>query len=282
MLTTLFSSLPLDVLFIRVVSTAFVVIAVAWSVGVLGPFIGGAVAGLPIVLGPGFYFLILQEPTPFVAEAAAYALFSLCATQLFLFAYIATANKGRPFMSIGCAVATWSLMACLLQIFPSNPIIGIALFIATTIISLRIGTRFTVPAPPIKSKAGFGLLLMRGILAGTLVAIVTATSQKLGSTWAGLLMAFPIGYAVIAVTIHQNFGSANVTATLYSALLGTASLAAFCASIALIIPYWQGMGALGIALVVSFLLTSALVLRQRALRGQSAHCQTERPTIVKP
>src|SRR5690606_27927753 len=96
MLTSLLPDISVGALFIRMFATAIVVMSVTWSVGKFGPVIGGALAGLPIVLGPGLYFLVQQSPPAFVSETAAYALVSLCATQLFLLAYIATANRHRP------------------------------------------------------------------------------------------------------------------------------------------------------------------------------------------
>src|SRR5690606_18972202 len=88
--------LPVVPLLIRMAATAFVVIGVAVAVGRLGPIVGGALAGLPIVLGPGFLFLAMQAPPDFAASAAAYSLLSLCATQLFLLAYIVAARRAGP------------------------------------------------------------------------------------------------------------------------------------------------------------------------------------------
>ena len=42
----------------RVLVSAFIVILIAKLVVWLGPSMGGLVAGLPVGLGPGFYFLI--------------------------------------------------------------------------------------------------------------------------------------------------------------------------------------------------------------------------------
>lgn len=263
--------IPLEILCIRMLTTAFVVIAVSWSVGVFGPLIGGALAGLPIVLGPGFYFLSREAPAPFVADTAAYALLSLCATQLFITFYIATAKRDRPFISLFYALAAWTLAAFLLRFIPAQPWAGVVLFIGTTVICLRFGARFVAsPVARINGKASAGLLIARGVLAGGLVAAVTTSSQWLGPAYAGLLMAFPIGYTVMAVTIHQIFGAASVIAMLHSALLGTASLASFCATLALTFPHWSRVQALGSALLVSSVITTFLVVWQRYARRRRA------------
>lgn len=51
----------------RMIATALIVIVVALAVGRLGPLIGGTLAGLPIVLGPGLYFLIGRSSQEFIA-----------------------------------------------------------------------------------------------------------------------------------------------------------------------------------------------------------------------
>ncbi|MER1966735.1 hypothetical protein [Castellaniella sp. GW247-6E4] len=266
---SLLSGLSIDALVIRMVATAFVVIAVTWSVGAFGPRIGGALAGLPIVLGPGFYFLGAQASAPFIAQAATYALLSLCATQLFLLAYLAAARRARPLAALAGALTVWLLSAAMLRLLPAEVWLAATLFALATWACWSIGARFLSPVPTAKGKVGgTGLLLLRGLLAGVLVAAVTTLNQRLGSAGSGLLLAFPIGYTVIAVTIHQRIGSASVIATLRSALLGTVSLAGFCATLALAITLGPWQAALGIALAASVAITLWLV--QAAARKSRA------------
>ncbi|WP_269498867.1 hypothetical protein [Castellaniella sp. S9] len=210
MSASLLTDVSIGALIIRMIATAFVVIAVTWSVGAFGPRIGGALAGLPIVLGPGFYFLGAQASAPFIAQAATYALLSLCATQLFLLAYLAAAYRARPWAALAGALAVWLLAAALLRLLPAEVWLAAGLFVLTTWACWSLGARFLPLVPTAKGKVGgTGLLLLRGLLAGVLVAAVTTLSQRLGAAGSGLLLAFPISYTVIAVTIHQRIGSAG-------------------------------------------------------------------------
>lgn len=259
-LATLLSTLPLEPLAIRMAATAFVVVAVSWAAGRFGPLIGGALAGLPITLGPGFFFLIREAPASFIGQAAAYSLLSLCATQLFLLAYIATARRGLPWVSLAGAVAAWFLAASLLRLLPAAPLLGLALFVLVTLLCWQLSRRFLLPAAPGKGRGGMGLLLARGLLAGTLVTVVTTASAWLGSAGAGLLLAYPIGYSVVSVTLHQTLGTAGAIATLRSALLGTASLAGFCLVLAVAVSHWTPPVALAAALVTSMAITLGLLV----------------------
>ena len=260
-------SFALEDLLVRMGSTAFVVVAVTWAVGAFGPRIGGAVAGLPIVLGPGFYFLSTHAPAAFVAEAAAYALYSLCATQLFLLAYIVAAGRLPPWATLAIAVGVWGLVALLLRPLPAVPSLGLLLFMGATAIGLAVGARQAGPVAGGGPRPGWGLLLLRGALAGVLVALVTGAAGWLGPAVAGLLMAFPIGYMVVALTLHQSMGVPQVRATLHAALLGTTSLAAFCATLALTVAEGNQQMVLSGALMASVLVIIALVLGRRHLGG---------------
>lgn len=279
----MFSGIPLAALVTKMLATACVVMAVSWSVGAFGPIIGGALAGLPMILGPGFYFLSAQSSAAFVAQAASYALLSMSATQFFLLAYIAMAAKQAPpegatlpwsgpatkhhspWLCLASAASAWLLTALVLRLLPAQPLVGVVIFIATTFLCWHAGKHFLLPTQPIKRKAGLALLVARGMLAGTLVAVVTSASQWLGPTEAGLLLAFPIGFTVVAVTAHQKYGRETVIATLYSALLGTASLATFCATLAVTSPHWSAGMALITAIAASVSMTLLLLFRGRIL-----------------
>ncbi|MPM44276.1 hypothetical protein SDC9_90954 [bioreactor metagenome] len=85
-----------------------------------------------------------------------------------------------------------------------------------------------------------------------------------------MLLAFPIGYTVIATTIHQKMGAAQVISTLRSALLGGSSLAAFCLTLALLTTRLPPMAALALATAASVVTTLCLVLRSRAKTQRSS------------
>lgn len=266
MLDTLFADISWPALLIRMTATALVVVMVSWSVGAFGPLIGGALAGLPMVLGPGFYFLAAQFPAAFVHQAASYALYSLCATQLFVLAYILAARTLTPWRTLACAVLVWLASAALLAFLPAQPWLGLAVFVLVTAGCVRLGRGAASAATAAKGKAGWGLLLLRGALAGVLVAFVTTASQWLGASGSGLLLAFPIGYTVVAVTIHQKMGAGSVIATLRSALLGTTSLAGFCTVLALSVEQMAWPLALLLAAGMSMSITLGLVFRPWARR----------------
>ncbi|MGV1721691.1 hypothetical protein ACT4MC_24285 (plasmid) [Vibrio furnissii] len=128
MLDAWLAAVPVGEVLVRMAATALVIIAVSWSVQLLGPLVGGVLAGLPITMGPGFFFLIDQASAPFVSQAAAFTILSLCATQSFLLAYIVVARRGPPWAALLAALAAWLGLALLLRLLPSPLWLGTLMF----------------------------------------------------------------------------------------------------------------------------------------------------------
>ena len=95
-----------------------------------------------------------------------------------------------------------------------------------------------------------------------IVAIVTVFASALGAQLAGVLLAFPIAYVLISFSIHKGFGEIIVTRVIYSAILGTISLAVFCIVFALFLHKVPLIYGLCISLIGSVLITALLLVLQ--------------------
>ena len=251
-------------LLVRVVATAAIVIGITVAVERLGAAIGGALAGLPIVIGPGFFFIARDHSAAFTAEAATASLLSLCATETFLLGYAAAAGRCRPALALGLATLGWFSVAMLLSQVPPSPPLALALFLVAAVLARRLGRRFLRESARRRVPGGPGLLLARGLAAGILVAAATLTASRLGADWSGFIVTYPIGLSVVAVTLHQRAGAGTVVATLHAAMLGVASLAAFSLTLASLIEAGGALPSLLAAFVASVAVTSALAWRARA------------------
>ena len=253
----------------RILATALIVIGITLAVERLGPKVGGALVGLPIVIGPGFFFLIREHGPAFSAEAAAFSLVSLCATEAFLLAYCASAARLPPGASLAAATVAWLASALLLSNLPPRPVLGLALFVAAVVAARRTTARFVATGRARRVRGGAFLLAIRGLAAGLLVAAATLAAERLGPGWSGLILAFPIGFTVVSITIHQRSGPDTAIATLHAATLGVASLAAFSFTLSVAIVPMGAAIAFIAALAAGVLVTAALTWRSALLRGTS-------------
>lgn len=247
----------------RMAGTAFIVVAISWIAARLGPTVGGIVVGLPIVLAPGLGFMLFDQAPAFVAEASAGALFSLCATQIFLLAFVAISRSTGPFLCVAGASAAWLVLAVPLSVLPHDPLIGAALFLAVTVLARRIGRVWVSGQMAQATGTNLGLLVLRGLLAGLLVGAVTLGATALGPAFSGALMAFPIGFTVIAISLHLDHGGRFAGQTAYAGLTGLISLASFCLCLALLLVRLPTVAAFALALAASLLATLLLSIRAR-------------------
>ena len=258
-------------LLVRLIATATIVIGISLAVERLGPLVGGALVGLPIVVGPGFFFLIRDHTLAFSADAAASSLISLCSTQAFLLVFCATAARTSPGTTILMASGAWFVMAMALSSIPTNPFLGILLFTVAVLVARQLGRPFVTPISPPERPGGLPLLVLRGVAAGGLVALATGLAKILGPGWSGFILTYPIGFTVISITLHQRLGSAIAVATMYAATQGVASLAAFSFTLSTTIMRLGPELAFTGALATCVLVTSFLTWRSTVSVGRPAN-----------
>lgn len=247
-------------LFVRVASTTCIVVALALVVERLGPAIGGALAGLPIILGPGLFFIAQDHDAAFTAATAAASVLSLCATEAFLLAYLmAAATRHRPVVALMFGTFGWFCVAYMLSPLRPGAAVALLLFAGFATVARLIGRRFVLATGVRRAPGDFMLLLVRGLLAGGLVAVATLAADVIGSVWSGFILTYPIGFSVVAVTLHQRLGAATVVAMMRAGMVGIASLAAFSFTLSLAIVRVDSLPAFILALGASVALTSLLL-----------------------
>ena len=258
-------------LLVRLVATAAIVIGISLAVERLGPLVGGALVGLPIVVGPGFFFLIREHTLTFSADAAASSLTSLCSTQAFLLVFCATAARASPGTTIIMASSAWVVMAVALSYMPTNPFLGLLLFTLAVFVARQLGRRFVTPVSAPQTPGGLRLLVFRGFAAGILVAIATGLAKTLGPELSGFIVTYPIGFTMISITLHQRLGASTAVATMYAATRGLASLAAFSFTLSTTIIQLGPALAFTSALGAGITVTSFLTWRSTVSAGRPAN-----------
>jgi uncharacterized membrane protein (GlpM family) len=246
-------------LVVKMALTAVVVIVVTLMVASLGPRVGGIVAGMPITIGPTFYFLGREQSNAFVTYAAISTLHALASSLLFLICFVSVAARLSAGASVATAVATWTVAAAVFTQMPAGLLPALALYAVIFAISLAINRRLGLAQPATTTSVRLHDLIIRGVMAGVLVGIATTVGTQVGPALSGTLAGFPVGFLMISLTLHQRFGAAVARATLVAAQRGMLSLVAFATVTAALSPLLGGIGAFVPALAAS-LLASALMV----------------------
>lgn len=248
---------------VKMASTAIVIIVVTLAVSRVGPRLGGIIAGTPIVLGPAFFFLGREQDAAFIAEAAVSTLHALAATLLFTVVYVLAAGRFNVVTSLVLAVLAWAVSAALFTTLPGGYKVALMAYALAFALALWLQHRLQLQQTMVRAPTRWPDLLFRGAVAGALVGVATTAGALAGPRLSGAMIGFPVGFLVIAFTLHQRFGAPVARATVAAAQRGMFSLVAFAATEAIVARAVGGM--------VSFYLSLAASLGVSALLFAAAH-----------
>jgi hypothetical protein len=196
--------------------------------------VGGWLAGLPLTSGPVSLFLGLQYGNEFAAKAAVGTLCGLTAVGAFCGAY-GLASRHAPWpVCLATGTAAFSVAIASLRIGATpSPFFAFVLVISWLILLLLLSSRLVSgnrkPEPMVDASltAPRWDLLLRMIIATSLVLLLTQTAKVLGPELAGLLAPFPIFTATLVVFAHKRQGFQAARSLLRGVLLGSFAFATF-------------------------------------------------------
>lgn len=260
------------VVLVKLIATAFVVIGVTVAVSKLGPRLGGIIAGTPIILGPGYFFMLQERPVEFIQSAALSTLHALIATLVFSICFVMTAGRLNALPSLGLATACWIPSTFIFSATPGGIWGAVVLYLMVLLAAEVIRQILKLGQPLVMARSGWFDLLLRGLLAGVLVSIATTVAASSGPFLSGVLVGFPVGLFTIGLTLHQRYGAHVARATVTSAQKGMLSLVAFAVVVALTAGKMPAMMTFTVSLLASLMVSALLFLiSQRQFRRVYAH-----------
>lgn len=244
---------PLVAALVKLALTAGVVILVTRLVEVAGPLAAGIAVGLPIVIGPGYFFLLLEQPPEFVAMAAEASVGGLAGILAYLLASGAVAPRAGPTATIAAGSLAWAVVGGALALLHAPPAFSLAVFALLFVLGrkLRSGHEGLERPPALRMTAA--VLAGRALPAGLLVALTTAVASTAGGRMAGFLLSFPIAVTVTCWIVHRTYGGRLAAATMAAAQTGILGLVGFLGILVLGVEGLGPMPAFALALVASLL-----------------------------
>ncbi|MDQ7731695.1 hypothetical protein QT231_03230 [Halomonas sp. SpR1] len=224
----------------------------------LGPKVGGVLAGTPIVLGPGYFFMIREQSDSFVADAALGSLHAMLATLIFCLSYVLLAKRLGAFASVACSAFIWILASAIADQLPGGVLLALALFGVTLLFSRVYINSIGLSSKTVSAPVRWGDLLVRGVLAGGVVCLATILLVNVDPAISGIVLSFPIGMLTIALTLHQRYGVEVARVTLANTQLGMLSLVAFCAVLSVSIELLPSGFAFWLSLFLSLFVSTFL------------------------
>lgn len=208
--------------------------------------LAGILVGLPLGAGLSVYFIAYEQGVNFLIPAIPWGIAGLSAAQLFCLAYvkIGLSSKHPPLVAIilsslgGMAVflGTGAIIR-LLDLSLPWAVLGFAVL---TLMNIRLVQR--LPESPLaapRQSLGFGGLLIRGVITGCLILVITAAAPLLGSRWAGVLSAFPSTLYAMVVLLHYDSGNELYPTVIKNFAYSVTTLAVFYMGCYFLLPLYN-------------------------------------------
>lgn len=251
---------------LRMLLTAFFVLAMGAIIAKARPSFAAIAIAMPVVIGPGFLILALEQDPDFILRAAEDSLGALAGTVAFAVAVALLAERVRAQFVLMLALVIW--LCVVLMTGPAQGLLGnLAAFALIYLPGVWI-----LRARPVAQRRPVTwsprLELPRAVSAGLLVGVVTLSADYLGPTFSGTLIALPVGMLFVASGVLRSSDPRRVRDVLSAGARGTAALAVF-----LICVWWLIQGAVApvtavlaaIVPAVAFAILLAFAMRKGAI-----------------
>ncbi|MCL7943763.1 hypothetical protein [Marinobacter sp. ATCH36] len=250
----------LTILLTKLIATALVVIGVSVAVAKLGPRLGGIIAGTPIILGPGYFFMLQEWPAAFIRDAALATLHALIATLLFSISFVLTAGRLGALASLGVATLVWIPAAYLFSLTPGGVAVAVVIYAGVLLAAEVIKRALALKQPNVAAVSGWYDVVLRGLLGGLLVAVATTLAARSGPMLSGILVGFPVGLFTIGWALQDRYGPDVARATVAAAQQGMLSLVAFAVVTAVVVSHVPPMVTFVFALLASVAVSGLLFM----------------------
>lgn len=237
-------------------------VGIATAVGRrFGPAVGGWVAGIPFTSAPVAIFVTLDHGVPFGTLTAIGILAAAASQAAFALVYSVSAVRLRwPFALLAAVVAFVAATAALDQLLPP-PVAALEISVGSIALALALMPRSRAPEPPSAEPLPVRVdIVVRAAVATVFVVVLTALSQRLGPTLAGLISPVPIFGAVLIVFPHRQLGAAAAISACRGFLWGLFAFATFGFVLSELLPNAGLMGSMAAALAAAIVVQGVTLL----------------------
>lgn len=237
-----------------------------------GSFVGGVIAGLPLISGPVSFFLTLEQGAAFSAAASFNTLLGVLACTITALVYPWLAAWGLPwFVALPAALCGFFGGGWAVLHLPFTHLWAVALSSLSPVLVLTC-----LPRVVARCKHGHALsagvrVPMQMACGAGLVFAVTEGAHWLGPGWSGVLMFFPVMVCSIVPFAHATLGAGAVISIFRGIMAGWFGCIVFAVVVMTGVEHlslWLCYGlASGAALLASALVS---LLEQRAQQRHAA------------
>lgn len=200
------------------------------------PRLAGILSGYPTGSAISLFFFGLEINPEFAAHSAVYNMVGLVAMQAFIYCYYKASLKFNIVNSALLAIAGYFAVIWLLYYIELNKFIAIAIPIASIFFFHNLFRPIENVKVENKVPTTHKVLVVRALSAASIIMLTTGIASLVGSTWSGLLSAFPSTLFPLMLIVHLTYGKKHVHSIIKNVPLGVFSLVLYSLTVSIVYP----------------------------------------------
>jgi uncharacterized membrane protein (GlpM family) len=208
------------------------------------PNVAGILMGLPLGSAISSYFFAYEHGVDFTMQTVPWGIAGLASTVVFSLAYLwmgrlsaKTHRLAQVSLTGAVSLLAWGGFALLLHQIPVNLPVALLILAVVIFLNLRILKSFGTSGGKTSEKASsLGVILFRALVAGTSISLVTGFARVIGSSWSGLVSAFPVMMFPLMIVLQFEDGQQAYPGVIHSYAYSITNLIMFYLGIYFLLP----------------------------------------------
>lgn len=199
----------------------------------LNPTIGGLLSALPLGTGLSVYYISVDRGIEYVLSGVPWGIAALTSSILFCITYLVMGkHKINGILGILIAsfvsIVVFTIWGFILSHLNFNIFKSISIFLVFYILNILLIKRISIPTQKHKKAIkGKKTNIVRGIITGVIILILSKIGSKAGSNWAGILSSFPSTLFALIIVLHYEDGNSKYPSLLKGFSYGISTLVIF-------------------------------------------------------
>lgn len=252
---------------IKILVSIGIVLILSLLAEYLSPKIAGIISGFPTGTAISLFFFGYEVSPEFAAESAIYNLAGLSSMCIFIFSYYMISkylNKKTILLSSLGAIISYFISIIVLKYLSPERTTALLIAITSTLFFIYIFRNVENIKIERRKKLRLSTIILRSIVAGIIIFVVTLAPRQFGSHYSGLFSAFPTTLFPLILIIHYNYSKEHAHTIIKNVPQGFLSLIVFSLSVSFFFPEFGIVKGLIISygLSVIWIISFSLIIRK--------------------
>lgn len=183
----------------------------------MNPKVASVLSGYPVGVALSLFFFGLENGAEFASQSALFNIVGIVTFLAFITIYYAVAKRVSKFsLVVSTVVATIGFLAIayVLQQIAFGILASVTIAMASILFLAVPFSKIREIQTGASVKVTFRSVLIKALVAGSIITLVTTLASVVGPAWAGLLASFPATTLPLMLMVHRKYGAMHLGALL--------------------------------------------------------------------